>query len=524
MFKRQLQQLLSLSRGDEDRAEDLTQGPLAKMAKIGGDLAKTAAGLIKTAKDLTKTAEMAKITEGAKAAEDLAKIADDLAKETKDLVKVTYAKVVEVRAQEAEDLAQTAKEPAEVAKFRACAVWYRAEVDRLHQRTSILILQGEERRITAWEKIQEEKKEGKYPTFCSDSICTDESFAVLKIVLMFLETEAKAAEDRQALAYVINREMDTVSVIATASHAVIATIPVGEGSSVVAIARNGTKAYVVNGDNAICIIDTASHTIVDTIEVEQYILGLATTEVGQYILGLAITPDSTRAYALISDKDGDDWSDTIFVIDMVCSVVIAVINMGKGVSGVAITPDGTKVYAVSGKNVTVIATDSNQVIATIEVKQYLWEVAITPDGTKVYAVGRENVTVIATDSNQVIATIETERNLKAVAITPDGTKVYAVGRKNVTVIATDSNQVIATIEIEGNLWEVAITPDSKQVYVANDFGGIFVIDTARHRVIATISALKMWEIPDGLMEMQKIADGLTGEMPSIVAISRRPTW
>jgi YVTN family beta-propeller protein len=479
MLKRQLQQFLSLSREDEDRSEDLTQESLAKMAKIGDDLAKTAAGLIKTAKDLTKTAEMA----GVKAAADLAKIAEDLAKKTKDLAKVTYAKVVEDRAQEAENLAQTAEEPAEVAKFRARAIWYRAEVDRLHQRTSILILQGEERRITAWEKIQEEKKEGKYPTFCSDSICTDESFAVLKIVLMFLETEAKAAEDRQALAYVINREMDTVSVIATASHAVIATIPVGEGSSVVAIARNGTKAYVVNGDNAICIIDTASHTIVDTI-VEQYILGLATTEVGQYILGLAITPDSTRAYALISDKDGDDWSDTIFVIDMVCSVVIAVINMGKGVSGVAITPDGTKVYAVSGKNVTVIATDSNQVIATIEVKQYLWEVAITPDGTK----------------------------------------VYAVGRKNVTVIATDSNQVIATIEIEGNLWEVAITPDSKQVYVANDFGGIFVIDTARHRVIATISALKMWEIPDGLMEMQKIADGLTGEMPSIVAISRRPTW
>jgi YVTN family beta-propeller protein len=106
----------------------------------------------------------------------------------------------------------------------------------------LLILAYRRRRITAWNQIQKKKKEGKYPTICSDSICTDESFTVLEIVLMLLEAGAKAVWDRQAIAYVTNGDSDTVSVITTDSNEVIDTIPmpVRIGPSGVAITPDGT--------------------------------------------------------------------------------------------------------------------------------------------------------------------------------------------------------------------------------------------------------------------------------------------
>jgi YVTN family beta-propeller protein len=60
----------------------------------------------------------------------------------------------------------------------------------------------------------------------------------------------------------------TVSVIATARNAVIATIPVGPFPNAVAISPYGNLAYVTNNqDGTVSVIDTASNTVVATISV-----------------------------------------------------------------------------------------------------------------------------------------------------------------------------------------------------------------------------------------------------------------
>ncbi len=65
-----------------------------------------------------------------------------------------------------------------------------------------------------------------------------------------------------------NAESDTVSVIATASNTVVATVPVGVEPRGVAITPDGAFAYVTNHLSApgLSVIETASNAVVATVD------------------------------------------------------------------------------------------------------------------------------------------------------------------------------------------------------------------------------------------------------------------
>jgi YVTN family beta-propeller protein len=71
-------------------------------------------------------------------------------------------------------------------------------------------------------------------------------------------------------AYVTNSGSGTVSVIATATNAVVATVPVGAAPFGVAITPNGAFAYVTFNNinsNTVPVIATATNTVVATVAV-----------------------------------------------------------------------------------------------------------------------------------------------------------------------------------------------------------------------------------------------------------------
>ena len=82
-------------------------------------------------------------------------------------------------------------------------------------------------------------------------------------------------------AYVTNESDDTVSVINTATNAVVGSpIPVGDAPLVIAITPDGTKAYVTNQDaDTVSVIDTATNTVVGS-----------PITVGDVPFGIAICP------------------------------------------------------------------------------------------------------------------------------------------------------------------------------------------------------------------------------------------
>jgi YVTN family beta-propeller protein len=68
--------------------------------------------------------------------------------------------------------------------------------------------------------------------------------------------------------YVSNGKDGSVSVIDTATNAVVATVPVGKRPWNMAITPDGAKLYVANGrSNSVSVIDTAANKVIREIPV-----------------------------------------------------------------------------------------------------------------------------------------------------------------------------------------------------------------------------------------------------------------
>jgi YVTN family beta-propeller protein len=313
------------------------------------------------------------------------------------------------------------------------------------------------------------------------------SLGLLGVMLASTLAEAKP------FAYVPNNRSGTVSVIDTATNAVVATVPVGGSPRQVAITPDGTRAYVTNV-GALSVIDTATNTVVGSVP----LAGSPGV--------VAITPDGTRAYVTI----GFVTNGIVSVIDTATNTEVASVPFVGSVSGVAITPDGTRAYVAnpyffsSDDNVSVIDTATNTIVATVPVVDSPDGVAITPDGTRVYVTIRSGingrVSVIDTATNTEVATVPMARENQpwGVAITPDGTHAYVVngvgtgGQGNVSVIATATNTVVANVRVGWEPFGVAITPDGTHAYVVNSARqtifppSVSVIDTATNTEVANV--------------------------------------
>jgi YVTN family beta-propeller protein len=201
-------------------------------------------------------------------------------------------------------------------------------------------------------------------------------------------------------------------VIARPGNTVVATIPVGNGPTGVAITPDGTQAYVANAvDNTVSVIHTATNTVA----------GLP-IPVGSYPNWVAITPDGTQAY--VTNRN----SNTVSVIKTANRAVMATIPVGNFPTGVAITPDGTRAYVANFTSsptpipsiVSVIATASNTVVATVTMDRP-FAVAVSPNGQDVYVSkldGTNKVRVIATATNTKVAAIPVGHSPMGVAIGP----------------------------------------------------------------------------------------------------------
>lgn len=80
--------------------------------------------------------------------------------------------------------------------------------------------------------------------------------------------------------YVANGFSTTVTVIDTASHTVVTTIPVGSTPARVAVNPAGTRVYVTKPfDDTVAVIDTATNAVVDTVPISTSPTGIAVSSI-----------------------------------------------------------------------------------------------------------------------------------------------------------------------------------------------------------------------------------------------------
>jgi YVTN family beta-propeller protein len=194
----------------------------------------------------------------------------------------------------------------------------------------------------------------------------------------------------------------TVSVIDTATNSVTATIPVPiEIPYGIAVSPDGSKVYATGRRGPLTVIDTATNTVIANIELTLY-----------GAVGIAITLDGSKVYAAGVFPSG---GNAVLVIDTATDTLVDLIQIPCGFCeflgrGIAVTPSGRNIYVsdIERNQVWVIDTATNTVVGSpIPVGSAPFGVSVTPDGSKVYVAnsGDNTVSVIDTATNMVVAVL-----------------------------------------------------------------------------------------------------------------------
>jgi YVTN family beta-propeller protein len=205
-----------------------------------------------------------------------------------------------------------------------------------------------------------------------------------------------------------------VSVIDIACATTVDTVPVKDPVAL-AISPDGSRLYAVSSDRRsyyqypagrLTIIDTASHAVVETIAV------------GACPDTVTASPDG--AYLYITHYD----TCSVSAVNLMTGNVTAV-ALRDAPLAVVFTPDSAHAYVRNVRSLTVIDTTTNDAddIDTGDLPRGL---QLSPDGKRAYITnfGDGTLSVVDTITNSVATIVDVPGYPEAVAVSPDGERIY----------------------------------------------------------------------------------------------------
>jgi len=207
---------------------------------------------------------------------------------------------------------------------------------------------------------------------------------------------------------------DVVSVLDIAGATTAATVPVKDVAAL-AISPDGSRLYAVSYDRRtyyqypagrLTIIDTASHAVVETIAI------------GACPETVTASPDG--AYLYITHYD----TCSVSAVNLTTGNVTAV-ALRDAPLAVVFTPDSAHAYVRNVHSLTVIDTTTNEAddVATGDLPRGL---QLSPDGKRAYITnfGDGTLWVVDTITNSVATTVGVPGYPEAMAVSPDGENIY----------------------------------------------------------------------------------------------------
>jgi YVTN family beta-propeller protein len=300
--------------------------------------------------------------------------------------------------------------------------------------------------------------------------------------------------------------------------AVVATVPMTDFGTGIAITPDGTRAYVAAGSK-IVVIDTATNRVASTIDV------------GDMPYAVAMSPDGSRLYAT------DLMQREVWMIDTTSNSVLRKVDLGEPRRpvlrpGVAVSPDGGTVYATvsqpegvgfdllftidaasGAKSQHALGFHPGQLVAG-RAGDLVWiagcrglcsdgalhgvdpaspgnavqlplptvpgDLAISPDGSRVYVANSmdASVSVVDAGARRVLGKVQVGAEPLGVAVSPDGTRVYVTNFQSGTLSVIDaaSSTVAATSNVGATPRAIALTPDGRRAYLTHSTSQVSVVD------------------------------------------------
>jgi YVTN family beta-propeller protein len=292
-------------------------------------------------------------------------------------------------------------------------------------------------------------------TVSSDTVA--KTVAVPKVGVTNARPDAVAITPNGLTAYVVDGANKLVYPLTISTGTLGTGIAVGTQGDpgAIVVTPDGTKVYVANfSSHNVSVIATASNTVTATVTVGAGVTGAP--------IALAVTPNSAHVY--VADQGNGQIDD----ITTASNTVTATINVGSMVDAnvagggnpniLAVTPNGAKVYVATYTAGTVsdIATATDTVTKTITLLGTTPNpnaLALTPNGCQLYVHDHANNQVdaitVATDVVAAKPVVGTTGDPTGMSVTPDSARVYVANfaSSSVSVIATATNTVSATLAV-----------------------------------------------------------------------------
>lgn len=194
--------------------------------------------------------------------------------------------------------------------------------------------------------------------------------------------------------------------------------------------------------------------------------------------------------------------NAITVIDQATHAILSHIAVGKGPAIVLATPDNKKLYTANWSDNTLSAVDvATGAVKSIVLDGRAWAIAMSPVGNKLYAgVGSNKLAVIDTTTDAITSSFDTSPDFpQSVIVSPDGALVYAdPGSTSNPTAALSPGTIEALSTADGGVVQppipvgaapawASISPDGSRVYTLNFLAAtVSVVDTAAWQVVATV--------------------------------------
>jgi len=303
------------------------------------------------------------------------------------------------------------------------------------------------------------------------------------------------------------------------SSAVVASIPIGDYGTAVAVRGDGARAYVTLRTNKVLAIDTATRTVAATITTDGQPGAIALTPDGAhgYVMDMtaqslfvldtkndrlatrlpvsgiarplmppsvAVGRDGRRAYVTSATSNDDH----LLIVDAVSSTIVKDAFLPLHPIGVAVSPDGARVYVVGCKlsciDGTLLTLDpsTGSVTSQLALAAAPSGLALAPDGKRAYvANGRDASVAIVELASGGITTVPVSPQPLGIAIEPHGRFLYvaSVGTSQIDVVDTWTASVTGHVTVATLPRAIAITPDGRFAYVTHSASTCSVIDLAR---------------------------------------------